>query len=55
MDHRHLGRSGLMVSEIAYGNWITHGSQVAEDAAKACVAAALDEGITTFDTSDVAF
>ncbi len=53
MEHRHLGRSGLKVSEIAYGNWITHGSQVAEDAAKACVAAALDEGITTFDTADV--
>jgi aryl-alcohol dehydrogenase-like predicted oxidoreductase len=42
-----------MVSEIAYGNWITHGSQVEEDAARACVAAALDEGITTFDTADV--
>jgi voltage-dependent potassium channel beta subunit len=53
MEHRHLGRSGLMVSEIAFGNWITHGSQVEEDAAKACVAAALDEGITTFDTADV--
>jgi aryl-alcohol dehydrogenase-like predicted oxidoreductase len=53
MEHRHLGRSGLKVSEIAYGNWITHGSQVAEDAAVACVAAALDEGITTFDTADV--
>src|SRR6516164_2047269 len=53
MEHRHLGRSGLKVSEIAYGNWITHGSQVAEDAAKACVAAALDEGITSFDTADV--
>jgi voltage-dependent potassium channel beta subunit len=53
MEHRHLGRSGLMVSEISYGNWITHGSQVEEDAAKACVAAALDEGITTFDTADV--
>jgi len=53
MEHRHLGRSGLMVSEIAYGNWITHGSQVEEDAAKASVAAALDEGITTFDTADV--
>src|ERR1700685_4085989 len=49
----HLGRSGLKVSEIAYGNWITHGSQVAEDAALACVSAALDEGITTFDTADV--
>jgi voltage-dependent potassium channel beta subunit len=53
MEHRHLGRSGLKVSEIAYGNWITHGSLVEEEAAKACVAAALDEGITTFDTADV--
>jgi len=53
MEHRHLGRSGLKVSEIAYGYWITHGSQVAEDAALACVAAALNEGITTFDTADV--
>src|SRR5205814_10706999 len=48
-----LGRSGLSISEIAYGNWVTHGSQVAEDAARACVEAALDEGITTFDTADV--
>ena len=53
MQHRHLGRSGLKISEIAYGNWLTHGSQVEEDAASACVAAALDEGITTFDTADV--
>ncbi len=53
MEHRHLGRSGLKISEIAYGNWITHGSQVEEEAAAACVAAALDEGITTFDTADV--
>jgi aryl-alcohol dehydrogenase-like predicted oxidoreductase len=53
MEHRRLGRSGLKISEIAYGNWITHGSQVEEEAASACVAAALDEGITTFDTADV--
>lgn len=53
MEHRHLGRSGLQVSEIAYGNWLTHASQVAEDAATACVHAALDAGITTFDTADV--
>jgi aryl-alcohol dehydrogenase-like predicted oxidoreductase len=53
MEFRHLGRSGLIVSEISYGNWITHGSQVEEDAAKQCVQAALDEGITTFDTADV--
>jgi aryl-alcohol dehydrogenase-like predicted oxidoreductase len=53
MEYRHLGRSGLMVSEIAYGNWITHGSQVEEEAAAACVRAALEVGITTFDTADV--
>ncbi|MBW4702462.1 MULTISPECIES: aldo/keto reductase family protein [unclassified Micromonospora] len=53
MEFRHLGRSGLMVSEISYGNWITHGSQVEEEAALACVRAALDNGITTFDTADV--
>jgi aryl-alcohol dehydrogenase-like predicted oxidoreductase len=41
-----------MVSEISYGNWLTHGSQVEEDAARACVKAALDVGITTFDTAD---
>jgi aryl-alcohol dehydrogenase-like predicted oxidoreductase len=53
MEFRHLGRSGLIVSEISYGNWITHGSQVEEEAAIACVRAALDLGITTFDTADV--
>lgn len=53
MDFRHLGNSGLVVSEISYGNWLTHGSQVEEDQARACVKAALDEGITTFDTADV--
>jgi aryl-alcohol dehydrogenase-like predicted oxidoreductase len=53
MEFRHLGRSGLKISEIAYGNWITHGGQVEEDAARACVHAALDNGITTFDTADV--
>src|SRR3954452_4833132 len=53
MEFRRLGRSGLNVSEISYGNWITHGSQVEEEQAHACVKAALDSGITTFDTADV--
>lgn len=53
MKHRHLGHSGLLVSEISYGNWLTHGSQVEEEQALACVRAALDNGITTFDTADV--
>jgi aryl-alcohol dehydrogenase-like predicted oxidoreductase len=53
MEFRRLGRSGLSVSEISYGNWLTHGSQVEEEQAHACVRAALDAGITTFDTADV--
>ncbi len=53
MEHRRLGSSGMYVSEITYGNWITHGSQVEQDAAIKCVRAAIDNGITTFDTADV--
>lgn len=53
MEIRNLGASGLKISAISYGNWLTHGSQVEEDAATACVRRALDEGITTFDTADV--
>ncbi len=53
MDYRHLGGSGMLVSALSYGNWITHGSQIEEDVAAACVKAALDAGITTFDTADV--
>jgi aryl-alcohol dehydrogenase-like predicted oxidoreductase len=53
MEFRYLGRSGLKISEIVYGNWITHGSQVADDTAASCVRAALDAGITSFDTADV--
>ncbi|MCT9007410.1 aldo/keto reductase family protein [Streptomyces rhizosphaerihabitans] len=52
MKHRRLGRSGLYVSEIAYGNWITHGGQIDSDAALSCVRAALDCGVTSFDTAD---
>ncbi|WP_030528116.1 aldo/keto reductase family protein [Phycicoccus jejuensis] len=53
MDFRYLGNSGLKISEITYGNWLTHGSQVENEAATACVRAALDHGISTFDTADV--
>ncbi len=53
MKFRYLGNSGFKISEITYGNWLTHESQVENDQAKACVWAALDAGITTFDTADV--
>ncbi|MFM7495230.1 MAG: aldo/keto reductase family protein, partial [Acidimicrobiaceae bacterium] len=53
MEFRYLGNSGFKISAVSYGNWITHGSQVEEDAANACVRRALQLGITTFDTADV--
>jgi len=53
MEFRRLGRSGLKISEITYGNWITHGSQVTDDLALATMQAALEAGITSFDTADV--
>ena len=53
MKFRYLGNSGLKISEITYGNWLTHGSQIENDAATACVKAAIENGITTFDTADV--
>ena len=53
VNYRYLGNSGLKVSEITYGNWVTHGSQVDDTAAIDTVHAALDAGITTFDTADV--
>jgi aryl-alcohol dehydrogenase-like predicted oxidoreductase len=52
MDFRYLGSSGMQISEIVYGNWLTHGSQVENDVATRCVRAALDSGITSFDTAD---
>lgn len=53
MEYRYLGNSGFKVGAVTYGNWLTHGSQVENEQAHACVRAALDAGITTFDTADV--
>ena len=52
MEYRYLGRSGLKVSALTYGNWLTHGSQVENHVAAECVRAALEVGITSFDTAD---
>src|SRR5918996_1094262 len=53
MEFRYLGTSGFKISEITFGNWLTHGSQVENDVASQCVRAALEAGISTFDTADV--
>ena len=52
VNYRFLGNSGLKITELTYGNWLTHGSQVENDAAIATVHKALDLGITSFDTAD---
>ncbi|MEV6603573.1 aldo/keto reductase family protein [Kutzneria sp. NPDC051319] len=53
MEYQHLGNSGLVISRIAYGNSLTAGNQLDESAARSCVHAAVDLGVTTFDTADV--
>jgi len=53
MKYRYLGNSGFKVSELVYGNWLTHASQIENDRAISTVKAALDGGITSFDTADV--
>ncbi len=53
MESGNLGSSGLKISKIIYGNWLTHGSQIEQDVAVSCVKQALELGITSFDTADV--
>lgn len=53
MKYRYLGSSGFKVSELIYGNWLTHATQIENEVAYATVHAALEGGITTFDTADV--
>jgi aryl-alcohol dehydrogenase-like predicted oxidoreductase len=52
LKHRYLGNSGFIVSELTYGNWLTHARQVDNKDAIKTVKAALESGITSFDTAD---
>lgn len=51
MEYRRIGQSGLTVSEISYGNWLTHGSPPDDETSTACVHAALDAGVNLFATA----
>lgn len=53
MQFRELGDSGIRVSEICLGSWLTYGVGVEADAARACVERALDEGINFIDTANI--
>ena len=52
MEHRHVGRSGLKLSALTFGNWLTQGGERDRAVAERCIATALDLGITSFDTAD---
>jgi voltage-dependent potassium channel beta subunit len=53
MEYRFLGRSGLQVSALSLGSWITFGIQVDEDVAYDCMRAAFDAGVNFFDNAEV--
>ena len=53
MEYRFLGKSGLKVSALSYGAWVTFGDQMDEDAAAACMQAAYDAGVNFFDNAEV--
>jgi len=53
MNYRRLGRSGLKVSELSFGSWVTYGNQLDEGLARECMAAAHDGGVNFFDNAEV--
>jgi voltage-dependent potassium channel beta subunit len=53
MEYRRLGRSGLKVSALSFGSWVTYGNQLDTSAARECMAAAWDAGVNFFDNAEV--
>ena len=53
MNYRRLGRSGLKVSELSFGSWVTYGNQMDDRLARECMAAARDGGVNFFDNAEV--
>jgi voltage-dependent potassium channel beta subunit len=52
MQYRHLGRSGLKVSELSFGSWVTFSNQLGEDTARECMTAAYEAGVNFFDNAE---
>jgi voltage-dependent potassium channel beta subunit len=53
MNYRRLGASGLKVSELSFGSWVTYGNQLGSDLARECMAVAYDAGVNFFDNAEV--
>ncbi len=52
MEYRHLGSSGLQISALSLGAWVTYGGQVGEEVALECMKAARDAGVNFFDNAE---
>jgi len=52
LNYRRLGRSGLLVSELSFGSWVTYGNQMDTRASRECMAAAWDAGVNFFDNAE---
>lgn len=53
MEYRRLGKSGLKVSALSFGSWVTFGQQIGDDVAEACMVAAYEAGVNFFDNAEV--
>ncbi len=53
MEYRQLGRSGLRVSALSFGAWVTFGDQIGDETAESCMKAAYDAGVNFFDNAEV--
>ena len=53
MEYRHLGRTGLKVSALSIGSWVTYGGTSEEDTSLACMTRALELGCNFFDAAEV--
>jgi aryl-alcohol dehydrogenase-like predicted oxidoreductase len=53
MEYRRLGKSGLKVSELSFGSWITFGNQIGDDTSSALMDMAYDAGVNFFDNAEV--
>jgi voltage-dependent potassium channel beta subunit len=53
MEYRHLGKSGIQVSALSFGSWVTFSNQLGEETARDCMAAAYEAGVNFFDNAEV--
>jgi len=53
MEYRYLGKSGVQVSELSFGSWITFGNQIGDDISERLMQIAYDRGVNFFDNAEI--